>query len=74
MSMNKLKTVGNFFTQTQLAALTDNSGGSAVDTIVVAGATYAAAEANANAASFAAKINQINVDVAAIMAALNEAN
>jgi len=62
MSLNKFETTGSVFT-----ALTDNSGGTAVDTIVIASGTYAASEANANAASFAAKINEI-------ISVLNKAN
>ena len=48
------------------ASLTDNSGGTASDTIAAIGATYDQAEVRNAVASLAAKVNDIKTELAAV--------
>ena len=48
------------------ASLTDNSGGTAADTIAVIGGTYAQAEVANAVASLAAKVNDIKTELGAV--------
>lgn len=49
-----------------ITALTDNSGGTAADTIAVIGATYTQAEVANAVASLATKVNELRSDLEAL--------
>ena len=51
---------------TAITDLTDNSGGTAADTIAAIGATYSQAEVQNAIASLAAKVNELNAALQAV--------
>jgi len=69
MEKAKLQTAANPAAQTS-AALTDNSGGTASQTIAAIGGTYDQAEVRNAVASLAGQVNKLAADVAALRAQL----